>query len=78
MLLPPLFHLDVGSLGAFDVGVPGALAPHAPPVRAVGTLHHGVAISRQVDEAAALQTMYTFTEHGPIIKINELAVLLAA
>ena len=78
MCFPPFFHLDVSPLRTLNVGMPGTLAADAPAVRAVGTLHHGVAISKQVDEAAALQTMYTFTEHGSIIKINELAVLLAA
>ena len=39
MLLPPLLDLDIGPLRTLNVGMPGALAADAPPIRAVGALN---------------------------------------
>jgi len=50
MRLPPFFYLDVGPLGTLYIGMPGALAPNAPSIGAIRTLHHGVAVSRQINE----------------------------
>ena len=50
MCLPPFFYLDVGPLGTLYIGMPGALAPNAPSIGAIRTLHHGVAVSRQINK----------------------------
>ena len=97
--LPPLLDLDVGPLGTLNVGMPGTFTPHAPPIRAVGTLdlcrnqtsrprviavdyhtalHHGVAVSRQINEGPTFQAVDALPEHGSIIKVDEFAVLRAA
>ena len=50
MRFAPFFYLDVGPLGTLYIGMPGALAPNAPSIGAIRTLHHGVAVSRQINE----------------------------
>ena len=50
MRLPPFFYLDVGPLGTLYIGMPRALAPNAPSIGAIRTLHHGVAVSRQINK----------------------------
>ena len=50
MRLTPFFYLDVGPLGTLYIGMPGALAPNAPSIGAIRTLHHGVAVSRQINK----------------------------
>ena len=53
--LAPFLQFDVRALVALDVRVPRALAAHAPAVRAVGALDHGLVRLRKVHEAAALE-----------------------
>ena len=78
MRLPPLFHLDVGPLRTLNVGMPGTLAADAPAVRAVGTLHHGVAVSRQINEGPTFQAVNALAQHRPVVEVYKLAVLFAA
>ena len=97
MCFAPFFHLDVGPLGAFDVGVPGTFTPHAPPIRAVGTLdlcrnqtsrprviavdyhtalHHGVAVSRQINKGPTFQTVDALSQNRAVVEVYELPIFL--
>ena len=77
MRFAPLLHLDIGPLGTLNVGMPGTLAPHAPAVGTIRALHHRIPITRQVNEGPTFQTVNTFAQHGPVVEVHKLAVLLA-
>lgn len=78
MLFSPFLHLDVGSLATLDIRVPRALAPHAPAVGTIRALHHGVAVSRQINEGPTFQAVNALAQHRPVVEVYKFAVLFAA
>ena len=54
---------------------------HEPGVIAVDyhtALHHGVAVSRQINEGPTFQAVNALAQHRPVVEVYKFAVLLAA